>query len=135
LGFPVVSGIASQPSLKLQSEESLFDFVLSRVSQDSNYFTLFEFIRFEYLSTESICQFADLISKSFDFLTPSIWEQLRNRLVLPVKLGSGSDRVRDCISCVFREGSPLEGIICHLTSKVNGNVHDHAVKMQRMQLI
>jgi hypothetical protein len=53
----------------LQDEESLYKIISSKQRQDSRYFSLFEYVGFEYLSSNSMKSFIEMISESFDLLT------------------------------------------------------------------
>jgi hypothetical protein len=66
----VISNITSNASLQLKDEESLYEIISSKSKQneDSRFFSLFEYVRFEYLSTKSIESFIEISNESFDFL-------------------------------------------------------------------
>jgi hypothetical protein len=121
LNLNIISDIVGHQSLKLRNEDSLYEFISTLISEDSNYSSLLEFVRFEYLSNSSIRHFVDFISSSFEFLTFSIWETLSNRLVLNVSPASSKDRHAHR---TFAPSSPFDGIISYLTRKHQGNVHE-----------
>jgi hypothetical protein len=81
LGFPVLYSILSSPNLILHSEDSLFE-TIREISKDESYFSLLEFVRFEFLSEGWMQSAIECISHSFELLTFPIWESLSKRLVI-----------------------------------------------------
>jgi hypothetical protein len=73
LNVSLLFQILNHDFLQIQSEDWLFEIVLSLISKGHNYCSLLELIGYEYLSKSSIESFIDLISESFEFLTSSIW--------------------------------------------------------------
>jgi hypothetical protein len=125
MSFEFISSMISRESLKLVSEESLFDFLRKRICSDHRYWNLFEYVRFEYLSVDSMRLFVEMIGESNEFLTTAIFESLCRRLVLSVSPTNPNDRIiSQSIKCEFREGSPLDGIISYLTKKHGCHVLD-----------
>jgi hypothetical protein len=130
--FEVISAIISNESLRLKDEDSLYEIVRSLSCRDERYSTLFEFIRFEYLSCDSIHSFIDLISKSFLFLSFGIWIAICRRLSLSVSPLICNDRIAESFAsrvhhCTFSEDSPLKGIIAYLTETFGGHVSDRGI--------
>jgi hypothetical protein len=126
----LISNILSNESLELKDEESLYDIISSKQNEDSRFFSLFEFVRFEYLSTKSIQSFIDLINESFDFLTFSIWRSLCHRLSSSVLTDFSNDRFCDkssSVVCCFAPNSNLDGIISYLTKRFGGHVIDRNI--------
>jgi hypothetical protein len=64
LSVSLLFEILKHDSLIIQSEDWLFDIVLSLILKDKDYCSLLELIGYEYLSKSSIESFFDLISKS-----------------------------------------------------------------------
>jgi hypothetical protein len=60
----VIFEIISDPKLKITTEDLLCDFVASTVEINSEFSPLFEFIRFEHVSTSKFIEFYELISES-----------------------------------------------------------------------
>jgi hypothetical protein len=123
LSVSLLVSILSSPSLRLVSEGNLYQFVKNQIERDESYSVLLEFVRFEYLSLDSISDFTRLISFSFPFLTPSIWRSLVPRLILSV-LPSSPFSERCYYRSILYEGRPLDGVISFLSRKCGGNVHD-----------
>jgi hypothetical protein len=121
--------IVSDSSLKLANEDQLFDFISSRVSESSEFFGLFEFVRFEYLSSESIDRFVTLSEDFYEFLNVSIWLQVCVRLCHPVSPTKLPSRFTRRIVFSGRSGAEgrLNGIIDFLTKQCGGNVHDRGL--------
>jgi hypothetical protein len=122
--------ILSSESLQLRDEDSLFDFLVNLISKDSQYFSLLEFIQFEYLSTTQIVQFVSLTSNLFDCFTFSIWVRVCNRLILPVSPNSLNCRIicdKSATLTIPYCGTPFSGIIHRLTTDSGGNVCDSGI--------
>jgi len=120
------SEIISNESLRLVSEDSLYDIVCHFVCESSDNFWLFEFIQFEYLSRESISSFIEVSQERFALsFNLSIWKRICVRLLEGKISGSGVNRfVNQGLRIEFDSNSPLNGIISHLAREHGGNVHD-----------
>jgi hypothetical protein len=94
LSRSVLESILSDGSLVVRDEDSVFDVVHRRASEDISYFGLLEFVRFEFLSVGCIRRAFEFISSSFESLTFGIWSRFGNRLTLPVTPASPSGRLR-----------------------------------------
>jgi hypothetical protein len=95
--------------------------------RDSNYAVLFEFIRFENLSTESLHDFVKFISNSCEFLTFPIWSSFIQRVNFSNCGDQTGGRYRLIGLFVPRDGFAFDGIISFLTGKCGGNVHDKGI--------
>jgi hypothetical protein len=132
LDFDFVHQIISHPRLRLSNEDSLFEFITIHFHRDQRFFSLLEFVRFEFLSSESIVFALDLIADSFDLFNYSLFAALRPRLLNATTppLPQTSRYIHPPpppIECPFRDGSPLDGIIAHLSRVVGKNVHEAGV--------
>jgi hypothetical protein len=126
--FAILSAIVSSSSLKLKDEDSLYELIKYQADRNPEFSSLFAFVRFEYLSLESIQSFTEYVSDSFDCLTFPIWSALRYRLELPVSPPRVNDRsCANSIRCPYAECSPLNGIIRYLTKRYGGNVCDKGI--------
>jgi hypothetical protein len=83
LPFPMIYEIVSHGSLRLESEDSLYDFISHGIETNREIFSLLEFVRLPYCSTGLLNDFFDLRSEHFYELNASMWASLRARLVLP----------------------------------------------------
>jgi hypothetical protein len=122
--------IISHLSLKISSENSLYDFAMDCISKNPDFSILLECIRFEYLSQSKFMEFIIFLSNSFEYLSYSVWESLRRRLSLPVLQESTNDRifVEPGHRMEFAASlSALNGIVARLTNLCGGNVHHHNV--------
>jgi hypothetical protein len=142
LPFEIISLIISRNSLQLQDEESLYEMIISRQNEDSRFFSLFEYVRFEYLSSKSMKSFIEMINESFDFLTFPIWRSLCHRLSLSVLNVSNVSNISNIsneslcdrfvkkyssIVCSFGAIEDLNGIISYLTKRFGGHVIDRDI--------
>jgi hypothetical protein len=131
--FTTLFTILSQDCLCLSSEDALYEFIASQLVSHPEYFELFRFLEFEYLSRDSIERFVHLSHSHFDFVGTQMWDSICRRLVLsvspsPPQSKRASRRPESpALSFPFQESAPLNGIIAYLTSKHGGNVHDTGV--------
>jgi hypothetical protein len=124
------SGIVFNFALQRKDEDCLYEMIYECFLRDSQYFPLFEHVRYEYLSNESMKSFIYLIDQSFDLLTFPIWQSLSRRLSLPVSIDLSAERFinqPDSVSCHYSGSASdsLDGIISYLTKKKCGHVMDH----------
>jgi hypothetical protein len=84
LSIPALEAILSDANLMLEDEDSLFHIIHQLASQDQSYFSLLEFVRFEFLSVQCIKMAFEFISNLFHLVTIGIWESVGPRLTLPV---------------------------------------------------
>jgi hypothetical protein len=112
----VMSEVLSSGSLKVEDGDFVYDYIVRRMLSDSDFFSLLDFVRFDYLSDSNISEFLDLISYSPSDLNLFLFRRLRSRLV---RAGKSKKNLVP--------SSPLKGIIAHLTESCGGNVHDHNV--------
>jgi hypothetical protein len=128
--FDLISNIISKESLQLKDEESLYDIISSKQNEDSRFFSLFKFVRFEYLSRNSIESFIEMINASFDFLTFPVWRSVCHRLSLSVSIDFSDDRFEKRFSsvvCRYDPNSKHDGIISYLTKRFGGHVIDRNI--------
>jgi hypothetical protein len=128
LPFSILSQILSHPSLRVESEDWLFEFIISQIESKSNYVGLLEFVRFEYLTRTRIDKFIEWSFVHFDELEMRIplWLAITKRLsgTAIVDVAKSSRYARPSR---VREGSPLDGIIAELTRRHGGNVHARGI--------
>jgi hypothetical protein len=113
--------IPSQESLRIVSEDSLFD---GRFRDNLRFF---EFVRFEFLSTSRLRQFLEIIDDFNICGSSTILKSLLARLVLPVDRSSLGTSKYGMSHFPPSDSDPLDGIIARLTRECGGNVHDHEV--------
>jgi hypothetical protein len=96
------------------------------VEEDDCYLSLFEHVQFEYVSVAVMDRFCSVLDEHLDHLSASMWPGLRRRLVSPVVAKAGGGRYYG-LGLLPKEGSPLDGVIAHLTRECGGNVHQKGV--------
>jgi hypothetical protein len=125
----MLSAIIGHPSLILDSEDALYDFICREISADPALFGLIEFVRFEYCWQDTMAHFVGLTSEHIDGLNAAIWRNIRTRLALsitgivrqfPPSMRQGHVKYR---RREFDMQIP-DGIIGCLTRECHGNVHD-----------
>jgi hypothetical protein len=121
----ILSQILSSDQLKIKSEDWLYELIWELVERDRQYFTLLQFVRFEFVSTRIAAQFIERASEFVEFVDSSIWSSLGRRFIQQVLPSTPNHRVpgREFIP----QGDSLDGIITYLTSQCGGNVHDKGV--------
>lgn len=135
LEYEEAAAILSDASLILKSEDWLYDFISSHFEKDNCYFGLLEFLKFEFLSSESISKFVDRSVAFYNLLTLPVWESVCRRLLLSVSTESldhcrryGETLSPSLKRLSFKVNSTLDGILSYLRKQCGGNVHDlHAV--------
>jgi hypothetical protein len=125
MSVDLLHSILSHHSLKLPSEDWLYEFVKGQVTRNDYYAPLLELMRYEYLSIESIRDFTRLISESFHLLTYPVWLSLIVRLTLSVSPGQINARVKQLFFA--RKGGELNGILSFLTGEFGGNLQDRGI--------
>jgi hypothetical protein len=126
--------ILGHGSLRLDSEDSLYDFISHGIETNREMFSLLEFVRLDYCSTEVLNDFFDVLSEHSYEINASMWASLCARLVLPIgtwkqfpsSMKKGKLRMRDGTQSKNMYDIP-DGIIAHLTRECGGNVHDRHV--------
>jgi hypothetical protein len=129
-----MSAILGHESLHIESEDWLFEFILSRMAENLEFVGLMEFVQFEYLSTSNLSEFIDNICEPIQELNVCILRRLRFRLQCPI-LTSADLVFRPSLSTEWIrvrgqnavESQVPDGIISHLTRECGGNVHDHGL--------
>ena len=113
--------ILSHPSLRVLSEDSVYNSVRLRAEHDPSFTSLFEFVYFEFMSKELITDFVVFAEqKLIGHLNSAIWRRIARLFV-----GEESEYPRQQAGRIFVHdpGDPLNGIITHLTRECGGNVH------------
>jgi hypothetical protein len=121
-------------SLRLDSEDTLYNFISEGAETNREMFSLLEFVRWEYCSTDVINDFFDLLSDHLYEMNVSVWAKLTGRLIppqgtrmqFPPSVREGRLRYSDGSQTDETCDIP-EGIIAHLTRECGGNVHDHHI--------
>jgi hypothetical protein len=119
-------------SLRISSEDSLYKMIRCEIDSNSSFIELFSFLRFEFLSVDSIEDFISWSCKSFEYFerfhSLDVWAAICCRLCLSVEAKSHNPRYCDkSLHFVAQSDSPLCGIISYLTSQYGGNVSDRRI--------
>jgi hypothetical protein len=126
-----LSMVLQHPKLVLQSEDSLYQFIARQIRRNPENGPLLQFVRFEYLTVESIQDFVKLIETNLTALSLPVWKALSRRVNLKVsptvKNGRHFHSKSHSIECPFENNSPFQGIIAYLSDQYGGNVHDRDV--------
>ena len=134
IGIDDVECVLSHKSLKLRSENDLFDLVNEMISQDERFSSLLRFIEIRFLD----CEHLDLFLKQVfpDFLYSSLWASICNCLHsyyetinyydLQVQMNKIDRFLKNEKVFEFKD-EPFNGIICHLRKECGGNVHQKGV--------
>jgi hypothetical protein len=130
LSFWDLEEILGEDVVCIPSEDWLSDSIFSRDFDE--YFWPLEFVRFEYLSNDRICEFVRRMSGSYIELNSRLLFKILNQLVCRVNIS-----LFDCDMSHYSVGhsglqivpgsDPLDGIIDYLTRQCGGNVHEKDV--------
>jgi hypothetical protein len=74
----VLFHILSHRLLMISSEDALFSYINSHICSDPEYLDFLQFVRFEYLSSESISSFLSALPDSIDC---RLWASISRRLI------------------------------------------------------
>lgn len=112
--------VLSSPELKLESEDSLFEFICSLGPE---YYFLFDYIKVPYLSIEKVRKLIEKIDNYFISLHKKLWISICDRLVLE------SSKINDIQNPRYVKKKPADiqceaGIIEYLRKTLNGNPYD-----------
>jgi hypothetical protein len=122
LNVSILSMIMKSSELNIRSEDVHFENICELVECDREYFSLFEFVRFEWISTSNGKRFFDVVGSEMmaSELSIGILRSFSRRHILPVPPTGVNDRVVYKGKCFVSEsGSPICGIISSL-SKIWG---------------
>ena len=123
--------LISSPSLRIEDEDALYDFIRSRSQKDLRFASLFEFVYFDYLSANRIDNFSSFVTTNLlGNLNSGIWERLCRCLISKTGKSKGKHSrvfIPPPIEFVYNGSKHLEGVIAHLTRECGGNVHDKGI--------
>jgi hypothetical protein len=126
----MISKIISDDSIQLKDEDSLYWLIESRIFENPGIVVLLEFVRFEYLSAESIESFIGMAKGRFYEMPIGIWRSLCCRLSFPISRPCANDRVLRGVAsvfCPFSSSSPMDGILSSLATEHGGNLVDSEI--------
>jgi hypothetical protein len=130
LSDDILELILSHPELKLESEDSLYNLILSRIERDFSSVSLLEYVHFEFLSSTTISRFCESSQQFFSHLTISIWSRICTRLGHDIIPQSTNPRLICPPGLVLKPdaNSVLDGgIISYLSGKYGTDFASHSV--------
>jgi hypothetical protein len=77
----VIYATIGHGSLRVESEDGLYEFIKKGIETNREMFCLLEFVRFEYCSANVVNDFFDLLSEHFYEINASMWTSIRARLI------------------------------------------------------
>ncbi|KAK8854333.1 hypothetical protein M9Y10_016893 [Tritrichomonas musculus] len=124
INIDMIEEILKNEELKLEDEDTLLNFVLDLYENNDQFSSLFEYVKFENVSEESLSNFIDKFD--YQLMTAGVWKSICHRLV-PNDQEKGNRYKQSYKKFVHKEGEDFNGIIRYLTNKYGGNVHDKGV--------
>jgi hypothetical protein len=129
LPFSLLYEAISYESLRLESEDGLYDFISKGNETNREMFCLLEFVRLGYCSMDLMNDFLGLLSEYSYEINASMWASIRARLVLPNGIGKQfpPSVKKGKVLNPWDKGINIDvpdGMIAHLTRECGGNVHD-----------
>jgi hypothetical protein len=121
--FSVLYETIDQGSLRLENEDSLYNFISRGIETNRETHGLLEFVRLEYCSTEIMNDFLDIFSDYFYEINASKWTNIRGRLIS----ANVNRKPAKQFPPLVKKGKYFDGIIAHLTRECGGNVHDRHI--------
>lgn len=121
----IIEEIISNDSLKIDSEDSLFQFIIDLYEKDQTKSYLFEYIYFNNISQISFEKFIEKFS--IENLNSRIWYSICERLLPTTKTESTNNRYmldKYIIKFKHKRGEEFNGIMNFLNKKEGGNIHD-----------
>lgn len=116
--------IIRNPSLRLNEEDSLIEFILELYKIDSKYSTLFEYVEFKNVNVDSLQKFIDLFD--IELLNSQIWKRICQRLISSETSNETTDRYNvKYITREHEEGTEFNGLLRYLSDETGGNIHDN----------
>jgi hypothetical protein len=105
----VLSRILMSDRLQIWSEDFLYTKIWKLVESDTKYFTLLQFVQFEFVSTDIARDFIEKGSSFVDFVDLSIWLSLGCRFIQNVSPSTSNCRVTG--KALLPQGKSLQGIV------------------------
>jgi hypothetical protein len=113
--------ILSHDSLRLLSENALYEWISASAVANPDYWSLLQFVRFEYLSPDCLGHSISVLGRRLDMVGPAAWAALSERLILPFT------RFDPVSQFPLKKRGNMNGIIAYLTRKCGGNVHEKGI--------
>jgi hypothetical protein len=126
LTFPLVEAILVQQNLRLASEDSLCNLLSSRFDDDERFYSLLEYVRFEYVQTATL---QALSARLFDFMehvNSGIWRRLCGRLC-QLRRHSAAKMSAPAGLFPLTAEPAFRGVISRLTPRGGPDVHESGI--------
>jgi hypothetical protein len=98
LSVSLLGSILWHPSLRIASEDNLYEFVKNQILRDESYSALLNFIRFEYVSPDWIRDFTSLMSHSNFVCNAACHRMARTETTSKVRSQFSTSKVRSQFS-------------------------------------
>ncbi|KAK8857589.1 hypothetical protein M9Y10_015994 [Tritrichomonas musculus] len=125
-----IEEIIKNEKLKLESEDSLVEFLIELYERKKESAFLFEYVYFNEISKETIEKFVDAFS--IEYMTSGVWKSISMKLTESNKRRyadqKATNKIQDKKSAektFLFEGQNFNGIVKYLTDKTGGNIHDN----------
>ena len=125
VSVPNLELVLTNPHLKLESEDQLYDIVLSLADENSDYLVLLRYIEFAFLSESKLTGFLDKIFP--DLISPSVWKTLCYMVRRFCQTGGRMPFMKSHrykLPEFSSENGALNGIMSQLTRELGGNPHE-----------
>lgn len=119
LNATIIESIINVPTLKIEEEDNLFNFILELYSKDHQYSSLFEHVIFQNLSEKALSEFIDHFN--IEFMNTSLWKNICKCLLPSKKPKINKERYTKQAKLSFE----IEGIMKYLNQNSSGNIHDN----------
>jgi hypothetical protein len=110
----------------MKSEDVVYELIISRINEDLSFFNVFEFVRFEYLSSATISEFSRIVCEYFEGLNVSILCAICVHLTQNISSQTLNSRLKGT-EIVLNLAAPLAGLISYSTREHGGNIHDRGI--------
>ena len=122
LTYEDLQTILTSKSLRIQNEDSLFDYIRSFCRKDNSFIGLFEYIEFSNLSEEKMKEFIHFFD--LNSINQGIWNALSKRLILNQNQLIENRYKAKPISIQYDSQYPLNGIFTYMKNKYTSSFHD-----------
>lgn len=122
--YDILEEIIKNKKLRLDDEDSLLHLIIELYEENRKYSSLFEYVEFEHLKSDSVKEFIDHFD--IEYLSSGTWRSICERLIQPCEAPNENQRYFcKCEVFAHKEGDEFKGIMHHLTDQTGGNIHDN----------
>lgn len=125
LPIEIISEILDEKTLEIEDEDCLLNFILDLYCEDDRYSILFEYVKFQNLSNESLTKFYEKFN--IEDINCGIWKSIFKLLLQPNEMDDTQNKRYSLKIKTFEHDSNNEfhGIMRHLSEETNENIHDN----------